>query len=476
MTRNVVEKHAHIELVESPLPIDYEDVPAFTSEDFASRIAKALEFADQRGYSHLVIYGDREHFSNIHYLTGMDLRFEEALLVLANGKKPKLLLGNECIVYAGIIPFDIERLLFVPFSLPGQPSSNSDSLHDLLTYCGINETSNVGVCGWRSYDPEQHTLSTSILDIPTYIVETLSQITDRRNLANAMDIFTHNDYGLRHTISAKEIIHFEINGTKASRSVYNVIKNLKEGITEIEASGFLAIDGEPTSMHPNVNFGDVNTSYGVRGPTYNQKLKLGDTIGVGMGYRGSLVHKAGIYAISADDLSEAQREIRESFYHTYFRSVVAYYENFRIGNTCGHIYDVVDHVLGDGKPGGIQKFNIGLNPGHFIHTEEWTNSPFNKNSKTRIRSGMAVQCDYTVMHEDPYLTAHIEDGFVVADEKLRREVKELSPSSYARIEARKIFMREVLNVDLPEEVLPLSDLAGVCFPYMANREIILAMA
>lgn len=357
----------------------------------------------------------------------------------------------------------------------GQPSHSDVLLVDAFKDSGIDEDSLVGICGWKEYDVSKHSLSVSILDIPNYMVETLCQITKRENLVNAVDIFTSNDYGLRNNLSAKEIINFELNGTKASRSIYNVIKNLKEGMTEIEASQFLNIDGEPTCTHTNINFGDINTSYGIASPTYHYKLKIGDTCGIGMAYRGSLVHKAGVYINSPEDLTEKQREIREDFFHTYFKSVVAFYENFKIGNTCGDIFNIVDNTLGHGQPGGIKKFNIALNPGHLIHTDEWTNSPFYKDSKTVIRSGMGVQCDYTVSHKDPYLTAHIEDGFVVADEKLRNEIKVLSPSCYERIEARKKFLRDVLNINVPDEVLPLSDLPAVCFPYMADISTVLCM-
>lgn len=475
MTGRVVEKEAKVELLENPIPINYDEVPEFTREDYEARIEKVLELCDKRGYSHLIVYGDREHASNIHYLTGLDPRFEEALLILENGKKPKMILGNECYVYAGMIEIDIDLLRYHPFSLVGQPASSDATLLDLFKECGINERSQIGIAGWKYYDPKYHTLDVSILDVPSYIVETLCLLTDRGHLHNAMDIFTHEEYGIRHNISAKEIVYFEANGTKASRSVYNVIKNLREGISEIEASAYLCIDGEPLSMHPNVNFGEVNTSYGVRGPTYHQKLRLGDPICVGMAYRGSLVHRAGVYINTPDDLSEPQKIIREYFFHTYFKSIAAFYENFRIGNTCGHIYDVVDKTLGGGEPGGIRKFGIGLSPGHLIHTEEWTTSPFSKGNKTPIRSGMNVQCDYTAMHHDPYLTAHIEDGFVVADEKLRDEVRKISPSCYARIEARQKFMRDVIGIDVPDEVLPLSDFSGVFFPYMANPGIILSL-
>lgn len=473
MIKKVYETKAKIDLVENPIAIDYSEVPEYSKEDYQKRIAKVQEFREERGYSHLLIYGDREHFSNIYYLTGIDIRFEEALMIIEKDKIPKLLLGNECYVYANKINFDINKILYKPFSLMGQPEDGSVLLLDLYKDCGINESSKIGMVGWKYYSEDKHTLENSILDVPNYIVETLCQLVERENIDNATDIFTHNDYGLRIILSAKEIINHELNGTKASRSVYQVLKNLKEGMTEIEASGFLKIDGEPTSIHTNVNFGDKNTSYGVASPGYHYKLKLGDTAGVGMAYRGSLVHKSGVYINKAEELSKEQQAIREEFFHTYFASIVAYYENFKIGITCGEIYDIVDTTLGQGKSGGIEKFGIYLNPGHLIHTEEWINAPFNKNSKTIIRSGMAVQCDYTVTYHDPYITAHVEDGFVVADEKLQNEIKELSPSCYKRMKARQKFMRDVLNIELPQEILPMSDLPAVCFPYMADINIIL---
>ena len=54
---------------------------------------------DERKLSHLVVYGDREHFANIAYLTGFDPRFEEALLILSSRSKPLLVVGNECEAY-----------------------------------------------------------------------------------------------------------------------------------------------------------------------------------------------------------------------------------------------------------------------------------------------------------------------------------------------------------------------------------------
>ena len=51
----------------------------------------------------IVVYGDREHAANIHWLTGFDPRFEEAVLVITPGDA-LLLAGNECLAYTAVSP------------------------------------------------------------------------------------------------------------------------------------------------------------------------------------------------------------------------------------------------------------------------------------------------------------------------------------------------------------------------------------
>jgi len=104
---------------------------------------------------------------------------------------------------------------------------------------------------------------------------------------------------------------------------------------------------------------------------------------------------------------------------------------------------------------GLTKFGCTLNPGHLTHTDEWTNSPFQKNSMVKLRSGMALQCDYTVTCQQPFLSAHVEDGLVIADEQLREQVARLAPGCWERIRARRALIRPVLNIDLGEEVLSI---------------------
>ena len=74
------------------------------------------------------------------------------------------------------------------------------------------------------------------------------------------------------------------------------------------------------------------------------------------------------------------------------------------------------------------------------------------------------------------MTSHVEDGVVIADEALRAQVKAIAPESWKRIEQRRQFMKDVLGIDLGDEVLPLSDMPAVCFPYMADLSTVLVKA
>ena len=79
-------------------------LPPPTVEELSCRITRCREMMEQRGLTHLLVYGDREHFANLMYLTNFDPRFEEALLVLRLTEKPLVLVGNECEGHLGISP------------------------------------------------------------------------------------------------------------------------------------------------------------------------------------------------------------------------------------------------------------------------------------------------------------------------------------------------------------------------------------
>lgn len=70
-----------------------------------------------------------------------------------------------------------------------------------------------------------------------------------------------------------------------------------------------------------------------------------------------------------------------------------------------------------------------------------------------------------------YNGPNTEDGICIADALLRRELEEKYPDVYARMQARRDYMINVIGVQLPEEVLPMSNLAGAFRPYMMNLDM-----
>ena len=120
----------------------------------------------------------------------------------------------------------------------------------------------------------------------------------------------------------------------------------------------------------------------------------------------------------------------------------------------------------------FDQFNVYLNPGHLIHLDEWTTSPIYKNSKEVIASGMYMQSDI-IPRSSIYGSSRMEDGFVIADEGLRKRLLQAYPAVYARCMRRRCFMED-LGFELPEEVLPLSNMAGIVVPFFLRSQCVLS--
>ena len=59
----------------------------------------------------------------------------------------------------------------------------------------------------------------------------------------------------------------------------------------------------------------------------------------------------------------------------------------------------------------------------------------------------------------------MEDGLVLADSTLRAQLKKQYPDCYQRIQKRREFMIKTLGLELPEEILPLSNMPAIITPY-----------
>ena len=98
--------------------------PNLSLSEFQSRVKMVQSQLKENGYTHLLIYGDREHFANLTWICNIDPRFEEALLIVSLIKKPLILVGNECEGY-----------------LPHSPLyRNNDMRGEFRIFRGINKT------------------------------------------------------------------------------------------------------------------------------------------------------------------------------------------------------------------------------------------------------------------------------------------------------------------------------------------------
>lgn len=444
----------------------------FEGITYESRIAEALKRAREKGYSHLVIYGDREHFANIQYFTGYDPRFEEALLILTEGKKPLLLVGNEGFSYARIIPFEIQIMLFQTFSLVGQPRAKETAavLNKAYDTVGLDAASKVGVIGWKFFSDSEieGVRAECIFDVPHFIISSLMSRTAAENIENATEMLISAENGMRTSLDVDELAVLELAGTKTSRSVFNMLSKLHPGITEMEASLFLNMDGNPLVAHPNVNFTSEGIAQGLVSPGLNV-LNYGSVCNVGFGYRSSMVARTGIYASNIDDLNKSCAKAWEKVFVPYFKILVIWYETVRIG-VSGR--DVIRKIMKEVPE--FEQLGVGLNPGHLIHNDEWTGSPFVLDKDIPLRNGMAIQCD--IIANPPGLPGiHAEDGLALADESLQKAFRNKHPESWSRIERRRKTMIDILGITISPEILPFSDIQAMVFPFMADMQTVMAV-
>ena len=228
-----------------PEPLSAPPVPP---QEFAARLDRLRARMEEKRLSHLLVYGDREHFANLAWLTNFDPRFEEALLVLrGDGSHPLLVVGNECESYLPISPpwksgaLRAER--YQPFSLLDQPRDASRSLEDILRSEGIGAGAVVGCAGWKYYgDPHR-------MDTPSYIVDTVRDLAGVGKTVDATDLFVHPAWGLRTTCSAAEIAYFEYTNVKASLAMRRIHFALRAGMTDHQLLAEARYDGLPLSCH-----------------------------------------------------------------------------------------------------------------------------------------------------------------------------------------------------------------------------------
>lgn len=430
---------------------------------YQRRLEAAVERMRHRGLEVLAVYGDREHSANLAYLTGFDPRFEEALLLLDADGRRKLLVGNECMGYLPDAALGIDTELFQAFSLMGQPRAASRPLRTILSEFGVRAGRPVGCAGWKCYDMPLVDGGELALDAPAYLVDLLRELAGgRERVVNAVGLFAGAEDGLRVTNEPEQIAAFEYAAGVASEGVLALMRHVQPGVREDELERQLDSRGLPLTCHPMVGFGD-KVRRGLASASAN-RARLGDAFTTAFGVAGGLTCRAGVVAHGPQDLDGALREFFPRYAANYFDVVLAWYAALRIGASAGEVYAAAE---GARDP---ELYRFAVNPGHYIHLDEWVHSPFAPGSAIPLRSGMALQMDIIPVSRGPFCYINAEDGVVLADAALRAALQAQYPAMWRRIEARRRFMIGALGFTLDPSVLPLGNTSGWLPPYVLELQ------
>jgi hypothetical protein len=444
--------------------------PEFPVDLYRARLSNAIQRLHAEKLDTLLVYADREHCANLMYLTGFDPRFEEALLLLSADGRRKLLVGNECL---GYLPdtkaLDLEVELFQELSLMGQPRMASRPLLDILRDFGVARKQRVGCAGWKYFEGALIAGGEAALDIPAYLADTLRKLVgDHTRVVNATAMFMDVQEGLRVINEPPQIAQFEYAACVTSNGVLKVLQHLRPGVAERTLEKHLESCGLPLSCHRMISFGE-KAKRGLASPSA-RRARLGDAFTIGFGVQGALNCRAGVIARGVRDLPELIREFYPRFAANYFHVVATWYESIRVGVLARSVVRAVEHTRDRGL------FQFAVNPGHYLHLDEWLHSPFTAGSKVMLRSGMMLQMDIIPVSLGPFCYSNAEDGVVLADKALREELAQQFPAMWRRMQMRRQFMSEKLGVRLHESVLPVSNTPTWLPPYALDLDTVLTKA
>ncbi|MGX7149842.1 M24 family metallopeptidase [Enterococcus ureasiticus] len=456
-------KKPEIQLTKVSKPMIFNDVaPTFlTDETMDERKQKVLDNMKSEGFDTLVIYADREHGGNFEYLTGFIPRFEEGLLVLEVTGECTLILGNENLKMAKVARIE-NRLIHSPlFSLPNQPMDNEARLEVIFENIGLSEKSKIGVVGWKMFTTAESE-NDAYFDLPYFIIQALlTSKNEQAELKNAAHLFIRGDKGARTTNNANEIAHYEYGANLSSSCILNAMDAVQVGVTEAELGNELTAEGQTNTVVTIAATGQ-RFEYGNVYPTHKQ-VKLGDPLSLTTAFKGGLSSRTGFVIENASQLPENQQDYLERVAKPYYQAVTTWLETIKIGMPGNELYQMIETVFPQAD------YHWHLNPGHLVSDEEWMSSPIYAGSKERLKSGMILQIDI-IPSVAGYTGVSAEECVALADENLQKQIREDYPELWQRISTRKSYLKEILAIDLSEDVIPLSNTVGYLRPFYLAKD------
>lgn len=176
--------------------------------------------------------------------------------------------------------------------------------------------------------------------------------------------------------------------------------------------------------------------------------------------------RAGYAVHAVEELPEDKQDYLEVLAKPYFAAIVTWLENIRIGMKGKELYQLIEIVLPKSE------YHWSLNPGHLIGDEEWMSSPIYEGSEHTLKSGMMLQTDI-IPGRFGYAGTSCESGIVLADSKLKEEIKNQYPEIYRIFEKRREYMIQELHINVSDDVLLMNDTVAYYRPFMLNKNNIL---
>jgi hypothetical protein len=433
------------------------EAPPFTREEYGARFDALRARAASVGVEHVVVYGDKLHFGDIDFFTGLQIKWEEALLVV--GPRPgssSLILGNEMFAgYPDSSPARAEfRTIRCPtLSLPGQVRHFDEpgvlTLARALAEAGLKRGTRAGLIGWKQPEPGEEPAAGHY--VPEAFVRAIAEATGAETVPDLTHLMIHPERGLRAVNDAHQIAWLEHACARSSNALAALIEGLSPGMSEADASALWGYRGERLCADPVVLFGQKRIDAGFVTASERVRLRKGDRVFAGIGYDGAFATREG-RALGWADRGRLKGALEE-IYFPYFAALKEWYQTVKVGASGAAVYALMRRMLGD---------SFALNPGHQIDRgAEWTTSPIDRGSPHTLRSGMALQFDVITRTD-------AEDGVALADEGLRREIAERYPACWSRIRRRRRFLQSELGIHPDDSLLPLSNLQARLMPCLLS--------
>lgn len=430
-----------------------------TDKTLKDRKEKLLTIMAKEQYDALIIYADKEHGSNFEYFTGFIPRFEEGLLIIDKNDKATLVLGNENLKMSKHSRIEANLIHYPQFSLPNQPMDNEKSLTQIFKELELYKNKKIGLIGWKMFTTQNEEPS-ELFDLPYFIVDAVkNSLSTDTILTNAAHLLI-GPKGIRTINNANELAHYEYGANLASRCILNAMNQLKIGMKESEIGAILSDEGQAHSVITIAASGERFKKANFY-PTYKE-INFGEPISMTTGFKGGLSSRTGFLVNEEKDLPDNQKQYLTDLVIPYYKGVVSWLENISIGMLGNDFYKMIDENLPKAK------YNWHLNPGHYVADEEWMASPFYKNSKVKIASGMIFQIDI-IPYVEGLAGVSAEECVAIADKSLKNELKNEYPELWQRIITRRNYLINELNINLSPDVLPLSNTVGYLRPFLLEK-------